>query len=113
VSGVWRAPPPGRGWVAGYWLATQGGWQRIPGYWAMETQEVVEYLPEPPPLIESGPSLPAPAVDSVYVPGCWGWSVTRYRWPPGFWMEPRPGWVFVPAHYEWTPVGFVFLDGYW
>jgi hypothetical protein len=26
---------------------------------------------------------------------------------------PRRGWVWVPAHYTWTPAGYVFVDGYW
>jgi hypothetical protein len=25
----------------------------------------------------------------------------------------RPGWVWVPAHYIWTPGGCVFIEGYW
>src|SRR5262249_45996891 len=25
----------------------------------------------------------------------------------------HPGWVWVPAHYIWTPAGFVFVEGYW
>ena len=34
-------------------------------------------------------------------------------WRPGFWIEYRPNWVWVPAHYRWTPLGYVFVDGYW
>jgi hypothetical protein len=38
---------------------------------------------------------------------------TRYLWRPGCWVDYRPGWVWIPAHYVWTPVGFVFVEGYW
>ena len=34
-------------------------------------------------------------------------------WRPGFWMTGYADWVWVPAHYCWTPSGYVFIDGYW
>ena len=48
----------------------------------------------------------------MYVPGSWVWR-GHYVWRPGFWIEHRPNWVWVPAHFRWTPAGYVFIDGYW
>src|SRR5207302_1673977 len=67
----------------------------------------------PPPTVEAGPSVPAPDPSSTYVGGCWIYAGANYRWRPGHWIAYRPGWVWIPAHYIWTPVGCVFVDGYW
>jgi hypothetical protein len=118
VSGFWRVPPPDRQWVPGYWSEAQGGWQWAPGFWADTTatqaaQAQVTYLPPPPPSLDTGPSVPAPVANSMYVPGNWMYAQTRYLWRPGFWLTPRAGWVWIPAHYVWTPSGYIFVDGYW
>jgi hypothetical protein len=118
VSGFWRVPPPDRQWVAGYWTQVQDGWQWTPGFWADATgtqaaQAQVTYLPPPPPSIDTGPSVPAPQADSIYVPGNWLYAQSRYQWRPGFWYAPRAGWVWIPAHFVWTPSGYLFVDGYW
>jgi hypothetical protein len=110
VSGFWRAPPPGRRWVPGRWAQAGGGWQWVPGFWTATTQ--VQYLPAPPAPVADA-AVPAPAADSILVPGSWVWRETRYLWRPAYWIEPRPGWVWVPAHFVWTPAGVVFVDGYW
>src|SRR5262245_13024541 len=117
ISGFWRDPPPGRLWVPGSWREVKGGWQWVPGFWQepdaeQPQQAAIEYLPEPPESIEVGPSVAAPSATSFYVPGSWIWR-GRYVWRPGFWIEHRPGWVWVPAHYCWTPIGYVFVNGYW
>ena len=80
-------------------------------------------MPQPPAVIfsngiaptpiEAAPSVPAPSEAHVYVPGCWVWRTSRYVWRPGIWIEHRPGWIWTPAHYRWTPVGYVYVDGYW
>ena len=44
-------------------------------------------------------------------PGSWVWR-GKYVWRPGVWIEYRPSWVWVPAHYCWTPLGFVFVEGW-
>jgi hypothetical protein len=113
VSGFWRDVPPGQQWVPGYWQEVEGGWQWVPGYWAPADQQELTYVPPPPPSVDEGPSTPAPDEDSSYVPGCWIYRDARFWWRPGFWMAFRPGWVWVPAHYCYTPVGYVFVDGYW
>jgi hypothetical protein len=112
-SGLWRVPPPDRQWVPGNWTKVDDGWQWSPGYWASANQSEVEYLPPPPDELDAGPSAPAPSDDSIYVSGVWVYRDTRYLWRPGYWIGYRPGWVWHPATYRWTPVGYVFVDGYW
>src|SRR5262245_38977465 len=121
ISGFWRAPPPHRAWVPGSWRQAQGGWQWVAGFWQdttpvqqaeAVTQPEIEYLPTPPASIEAGPAIPAPSETHIYVPGCWLWR-GHYVWRPGFWIAHRPGWIWCPAHYRWTPVGYVYVGGYW
>jgi hypothetical protein len=113
VSGFWRVPPPGRTWVPGSWRKAVGGWQWVGGFWAEPEQTETQYLPAPPAPLETGPSVPAPTPDHIYVPGSWYYTSGRYVWRAGLWSPFRPGWVWVPAHFRWTPVGYVFFEGYW
>src|SRR5205823_4325651 len=55
---------------------------------------------------------PAPDEESIYVAGCWIYQ-GRYLWRPGHWTRHQPGWVWIPAHYVWTPIGCIFVEGYW
>ncbi|MCE9563798.1 MAG: hypothetical protein K8U57_17285 [Planctomycetes bacterium] len=122
ISGFWRVSPPGRIWVPGSWREVRGGYQWAPGFWQepapqqpqqpVQQQPEIQYLPQPPASIEVGPTTPAVSATSFYVPGSWVWR-NRFLWRPGFWIEHRPNWVWVPAHYRWSPVGYVFIDGYW
>jgi hypothetical protein len=120
ISGFWRAAPPGRIWVPGSWREVAGGHQWVQGFWqdaapttGNRTQEpMIEYLPEPPQPLELAPSIPAPDTTSFYVSGSWVWR-DRYVWRPGFWIGHRPGWVWTPSCYRWTPAGYVFVDGFW
>ena len=121
ISGFWRNMPPGRLWVPGSWREVRGGWQWAPGFWQEapaaqpqqpQQQPEIQYLPQPPDTIEIGPTIAATTTTSFYVPGSWVWR-GRYFWRPGFWIEHRPNWIWVPAHFRWTPVGYVFVDGYW
>jgi len=111
VSGSWRAVPPDRDWVPGYWTEESGGWRYVSGYWAIHNETSVEIVPEPPEPIAEAPPPEQP--DSTYVPGIWVYRQTRYWWRPGFWLANRPGWIWAPASYAWTPAGYVFVDGYW
>lgn len=113
VSGFWRDLPPGKRWVPGNWSQVNGGWQWTSGFWTAETQTEVNYLPPPPPTLETGPTVVAPAADQVYSPGCWMYVERQYRWRPGFWVKCQPNYVYVPAHYNWTPAGCVFVDAFW
>jgi hypothetical protein len=113
ISGVWRTPPPGNEWVPGYWVRTSQGYQWVSGYWTSAEQDEVEYYPEPPAAVESGPNSYAPSPDHSWIPGHWIWSYGRYVWRPGYWEEMYPDWVYVPPHYKWTPRGYIFVGGYW
>jgi hypothetical protein len=113
VSGFWRVPPPGRQWVAGHWQQVEHGWQWVHGFWAPAEQKQLEYVPPPPPLLDSGAPVPAPDETSTYVSGCWVYRETRFLWRPGFWVAHRPDWLWVPARYAWTPGGCLFVEGYW
>jgi hypothetical protein len=113
VSGVWRAPPPGRQWVPGYWGRSSQGFQWTAGYWGDARGNEVEYLPEPPENAEVGPSVIAPSPDHNWIPGCWIWHHGRYVWRPGYWVSVYSDWDWIPGHYTWSPRGYVFVDGYW
>ena len=117
ISGFWRVPPPGRVWVPGSWREVRNGYQWVHGFWQEARPEIeradIEYLAPPPAPLELAPSIPAPSEDHVYVPGTWVWRSQRYVWRPGVWVAHRPGWCWVPAHYRWTPAGYIFIDGYW
>src|SRR5262249_29339650 len=113
ISGIWRTPPPGRQWVPGTWTQVEGGCRWTPGYWATTEQTDVQFLPPPPEPLDTQPSVPRPAADSVMIPGSWSWVGNRYAWRPPYWCDYRPGWVWIPAHFVWTPAGYIFVDGYW
>ena len=113
VSGFWRKPPPGRRWITGTWKMSGEGWQWTPGMWVDAGRQDMQYLPEPPSSLESGPSVPAPSEDYQYVPGNWLYRDYGYVWRPGFWITGRPGWVWNPARYYWNSSGYCYNDGYW
>jgi hypothetical protein len=113
VSGFWRMPPPGRQWVPGYWVHVNGGWEWSPGFWADAGQEQLQYQEPPPASLDNGPTVPAPDENNVYTPGMWIYRDSRYVWRPGSWCAARPGRVWCPPRYSWTPAGFTFVDGYW
>jgi hypothetical protein len=113
ISGLWRAPPPGRQWMPGHWMAEGDGWQWISGYWAPDGQAEIDYLPQPPASIDMGPSAPAPDANSLYAPGIWVYQNNRYLWRPGFWYPANTNWFYSPARYSYTPAGYIFSDGYW
>jgi hypothetical protein len=113
VSGVWRNVPPGRRWIPGYWNRTDDGWWWISGLWAPVEIEELVYREPPPETLEAGPSSPLPSDQHFWVPGCWMWQQTGYRWRPGFWSRYQVDWVWVPAHWVWTPRGCLFVPGYW
>src|SRR5205085_2429652 len=75
--------------------------------------EPIPYLQAPPESIDRGPSVPAPEVGSSYVPGIWLFEDGRCLWRPGFWSAPRPGFVYTPPRYVWTPRGYVYVAGFW
>jgi len=115
ISGFWRVPPPNRVWMPGSWRQSGDGWQWVGGFWgaaAVEQQAELEYLPEPPATIDAGPPTPAPSETSIYVPGIWVFR-DRYVWRPGYWIDYRENWIWIPSSYRWTPAGYVYVPGYW
>ncbi len=112
VSGIWRVLPPGRQWIPGYWGGAAQGSQWTSGYWADAQASEVEYLPEPPASVETGPNVAAPSAEDRWLPGSWVWQQSRYAWRPGYWASVQPNWDWIPAHYVWAPRGYVFVDGY-
>ena len=113
VSGIWRSLPPGRQWITGYWGTSAGDSQWTSGYWADAQASEVDYLPEPPQTVESGPNIEAPSENHTWLPGCWIWQQNRYAWRPGYWSTAQQNWVWNPPHYVWAPRGYVFVDGYY
>jgi WXXGXW repeat (2 copies) len=114
VSGVYRVPPQDRTFVPGYWQHTTDGWRWVAGFWSDSKQQEVPRTPEPPePLDKAGPSMPAPNDNAVYIPGSWVYRDSRFIWQPGYYAALQVGRVWVPAHYVWTPNGYLFVDGYW
>ena len=65
VSGIWRDLPPGRQWVPGYWGKAGQGYQWTSGYWADAKVSEVQYLPEPPATVETGPNIAASSADQT------------------------------------------------
>ncbi|HEY2414429.1 MAG TPA: hypothetical protein VGI40_19445 [Pirellulaceae bacterium] len=115
VTGVWRQPPPDMRWVPGYWQEASSGWQRVKGFWVQnETQDVV-YYNQPPASLEAGPSSPAPASNSFWIPGSWTYANanTGFNWQAGYWAPYQQDWVYVPARWMWSPAGYVYVPGYW
>ena len=113
VSGVWRNVPPGQTWVAGYWNKVADGWQWTSGFWTGAKKAEVTYLAETPPQsLESGPNSPAPSDNHFWIPGNWVYQ-DRYQWQPGYWSVAQPNLVWFPAHWMWTPGGYVFAGGFW
>jgi len=112
VSGFWRNEPPNQRWVTGYWQQSSSGWVWVPGFWTAEQSVEVQYVPEPP-AVPPEAVPPAPNETSIFVPGIWVWRDTTFYWRPGYWVDYQPDWVFVSAQYNWTPYGYVYVDGYW
>jgi hypothetical protein len=113
ISGIWRKLPPGRQWNPGYWGQVEDQFQWTSGYWADEERQEVSYLPRPPKSLESGPNIPAPSDNDIWISGNWTHRNDRYGWTPGYWEPAQQDWIWIPAHYQWTRRGYVYIDGYW
>lgn len=113
VSGLWRNLPPDRKWTQGYWNKAGDGWQWTSGYWGDGKQAKPQYLPQPPDSLEQGPSQPSPNENYFYIPGAWVLKDGRYVWRPGFWYPAQQDWVYVAPHYNYSPAGAIYIDGYW
>jgi hypothetical protein len=113
LTGTWRVPPPEHRWVPGYWTEADNA-QWIPGFWAADSADELAYLPPPPPYREENVDIAnPPQEDAFWVQGCWIFAETGYTWRAGYWARAVPGWMWIPAQYVWTPLGCLFVDGYW
>ncbi len=113
VSGGYRNFAKGMKYVPGYWTHTERGWVWVQGFVAPENQQEQQYVPEPPAPLEVEPALPPPDDNSVYVPGYWRYNDYRWAWRPGFYTFARPGFIWCPPRYIWTPYGYTFVNGCW
>jgi hypothetical protein len=57
--------------------------------------------------------VPAPPPGWIWSAGYWNWSGSAYVWIDGVWLRERPGFGFVPAHWEHFPAGWHFISGGW
>ncbi len=113
VSGGYRNFAKGMKYVPGYWTHTENGWVWVQGFVAPENQQEQQYVPEPPAPLEVEPALPPPDDNSVYVPGYWRYNDYRWAWRPGYYIAARPGFIWCPPRYLWTPYGYTFVNGCW
>jgi len=113
ITGTLRNMPPGMRFVPGYWQETAKGWRWVAGFYAPEGQQNPPLVPEPPPSLENGPTVSPPSTNSVYIPGNWNYNQGNFLWSPGFYTAARPGLVWNPARYQWTPNGTLLVGGYW
>ncbi len=112
ISGFWRQIPPGCTWHPGVFTKMAAGWQWTAGYWSGgATPQPV--LTAPPAAVQTRPATQPPSNNCIAVPGIWVYRDARYRWRAPYYLDSRPGWVWHPAQYVWTPDGYVFVDGYW
>ena len=40
-------------------------------------------------------------------------SSANYVWRAGYWTAAQPDWIWIAAHYVWTPSGYLFIPGHW
>jgi hypothetical protein len=125
VRGEWTVPPcrPACTWVPARWTSDAHGQVFHEPYWNPPdgaTRRVHEPTwvahttssTAPPPLLVEVPE-PAPARDSVWIPGFWSWTGSRYAWVAGNWSRPYPGRSWVEGHWKRSGPGFAWVPGRW
>lgn len=111
ISGIWRRAPEGRVWNPGYWVEVEGGYTWVSGSWIKEGEAyLISQIP--PDAREENPGEP-PSPIHFWVPGHWLESRSGFSWSPGFWSRGYEGRVWIPFRYQWTPQGYLALQGYW
>jgi len=67
----------------------------------------------PPPVVLERPAR-APGSRYIWVSGYHRWNGARYIWVPGrYVLPPRPGMIWVPAHWLSRGRGWMFVGGHW
>ncbi|MBD3674045.1 MAG: OmpH family outer membrane protein [Planctomycetaceae bacterium] len=111
ISGLWRRAPEGRIWNPGYWVEVEGGFTWVSGSWIKEGEAyLISQIP--PDAREENPGEP-PSPIHFWVPGHWLETSGGFTWNPGFWSRGYEGRVWIPFRYQWTPQGYLALNGYW
>jgi len=55
-----------------------------------------------------------PGSDYVFIEGYYNWDGARYQWVPSAWVRaPQPSAVWLPAHWQPTTGGYVWVAGSW
>lgn len=122
VSGCWREPPIGFGWLPGYWTEVRANqWRRVGGLWWRGDGDtfLLQYTPAPPQQGPAGAVTP-PRLDPrderlkglFFSPGGWDWNGNRYGWRPGRLERLADSQVWQEQRQTWTPAGFIPSDGY-
>jgi hypothetical protein len=71
--------------------------------------------------VQFGPPQPyyeprgfAPGPGYVWIPGCYDWQHSAYRWRRGYWTRPpHPHAVWAPGRWVRQPRGWAFTGGHW
>ncbi len=115
ISGVWRIPPPGQQWIAGYWEKFEDGWVWLNGFWNDKPLDQVDFIKEALPAAPEEAPAESPGRQFFWSPGYWDYDITgkNFDWVAGEWQPLDPNWVLVPAHYEWRPDGYIFIEAFW
>ena len=122
VSGCWREPPIGFGWLPGYWTQVRANqWRRVGGVWSRGDGDTfsLEYTPAPPQQGSMNGGTP-PRLDPrdgrskglIFSPAGWDWSGNRYSWRPGRLERFAESQVWQEQRQTWTPAGYIPSDGY-
>ena len=125
VSGEWTTPPgrPPYVWVPARWTGDDRGFTFHEPHWRPSTTSpasihqppfvplVASPAPPPPLLVE----MPAgrPARDSVWIPGFWTWTGSRFAWAAGCWSAPYPGQAWAEGYWKRSGKGFSWVAGRW
>jgi hypothetical protein len=117
VSGCWREPPIGFGWLPGYWAQVRANqWRRVSGLWWRGDGDsfMLQYTPAPPqagPATGSGPPRLDPRDPKnkglFFSPGGWDWNGNRYGWRPGRLERLAENLIWQEQRQTWTPAGFL------
>lgn len=106
VPGHWERERANERWIDGRWeyhdqrwIWIEGKWDRGGYTWADgKTYPWPEFPPEgpPPPQRDNVQSAPG----KVWFPGRYVWREGKYLWQPGYLIDARPGYRFVPGSWD-------------
>jgi len=109
-------------WVPGYWHydRPRKGFVWSAGYWRVPESDIAAQRTArapgapPPPRGERPPEGLHPDSQLVFVPGHWAYDGVRWVWVEGAYrVPPRPGMRWRPPEWRVVPSGAVFIPGKW